>query len=156
MTADVVLPLVRGFYALLAVIVLRFLYKAYIERRRVRTLKAQGIVSSITYQKEQQDTKLIHLSPYYHIRYYSAIFPSSQPFKRLILQMLIYMNSILGSLQMSINTSLAIRDCRRWFIWTFGPCQGLLYLYLTPWLRLSARRSRVSPRTRFSPNTCSR
>lgn len=49
MTADVVLPLVRGFYALLAVIVLRFLYRAYIERRRVRTLKAQGIVSSINY-----------------------------------------------------------------------------------------------------------
>ncbi|KAI1652537.1 cytochrome P450 4V3 [Daldinia decipiens] len=43
MTADIVLPLVRGFYALLAVIVLRFLYRAYVERRRVRTLKAQGI-----------------------------------------------------------------------------------------------------------------
>ncbi|KAI1468336.1 cytochrome P450 4V3 [Daldinia caldariorum] len=41
--ADAVFALMRGLYVLLAVVVLRFLYKTYVERSRVRRLKAQGI-----------------------------------------------------------------------------------------------------------------
>ncbi|KAI8964240.1 cytochrome P450 4V3 [Daldinia sp. FL1419] len=43
MSVNFVLPLVRGIYALLAVVLLRFFYRAYVERKRIRTLKAQGI-----------------------------------------------------------------------------------------------------------------
>lgn len=42
--------LLRGVGVLVAAVVIRFLYRGYIERSRVRSLKAQGIVSQVSYQ----------------------------------------------------------------------------------------------------------